>query len=141
MDTCAAARVYINLDLHWSDCGKWINEGGRLGQHNMPDKNSIPFWEDVETRYKNHPNVIFGLYNEPHDVPLAVWRDGGTTTDKSERRKAGQAKVIYEAVGLQKLYDTVRATGATNVVAVGGLDWAYDLSGVLQGYANQRLEF
>ena len=41
VDTCAAARVYIDLDLHWSDCGKWVNEGGTLGQHNMPDKNSV----------------------------------------------------------------------------------------------------
>jgi hypothetical protein len=134
VDACAAGRVYINLDLHWSDCGKWVNEGGTLGQHSMPDKNSITFWQDMATRYKNQPNVMFDLYNEPHDVSFAIWRDGGTVTDKSEHRKAGHAKVIYEAVGLQKLYDTVRATGATNVVAVGGLDWAYDLSGVLRGY-------
>jgi hypothetical protein len=134
VDTCAAARVYIDLDLHWSDCGKWINQGGKLGQHNMPDKNSITFWQDVATRFKNHPNVIFGLYNEPHDVSFAVWRDGGTATDKPARWNPSQAIVIYEAVGLQKLYDTVRATGATNVVTVSGLDWGYDLSGVLQGY-------
>ena len=133
VDTCAAARVYIDLDLHWSDCGKWINEGGSLGQHNMPDKNSITFWRDVATRYKNHPNVIFGLYNEPHDASFAVWRDGGTVTDKPARWNPGQEKVIYEAVGLQTLYDTVRATGATNVVTVSGLDWGFDLSGVLQG--------
>ena len=43
VDTCAAAHVYIDLDLHWSDCGKWVNEGGRLGQHNMPDRNSVDF--------------------------------------------------------------------------------------------------
>jgi hypothetical protein len=134
VDTCATARVYIDLDLHWSDCGKWINEGGQLGQHNMPDERSIDFWHDVATRYQNQPNVIFGLYNEPHDVSFAVWRDGGTATDKPARWNPSQAKVIYEAVGMQKLYDTVRATGATNLVTVSGLDWGYDLSGVLQGY-------
>lgn len=135
VDTCAKARVYIDLDLHWSDCGKWINEGGKLGQHNMPDKNSITFWQDVATRFKNHPNVIFGLYNEPHDVSLAIWHDGGTVTDKPARWNPDQAKVIFEAVGLQRLYDAVRATGATNVVTVSGLDWGYDLSGVLQDFA------
>ena len=135
VDTCAASRVYIDLDLHWSDCGKWINEGGTLGQHNMPDKNSVAFWQDMAARFKNQPNVIFGLYNEPHDVPFAIWRDGGTAADNPARWNPDQAKVIYEAVGMQKLYDTVRATGATNVVTVSGLDWGYDLSGVLQGYA------
>jgi endoglucanase len=133
--TCAVARVYIDLDLHWSDCGKWINEGGKLGQHNMPDSNSILFWQDVAVRYKNHPNVVFGLYNEPHDVSFAIWRDGGTAADKPAQWNPDQAIVTYEAVGMQQLYDTVRATGATNVVTVSGLDWGFDLSGVLQGHA------
>ena len=135
VDTCAAAHVYIDLDLHWSDCGKWMNSGGRLGQHDMPDTNSIVFWQDVATRYKNQPNVIFGLYNEPHDVSFQVWRDGGTATDKPARWNPSQGEITYDAVGLQKLYDTVRAAGATNLVTIGGLDWGYDLSGVLRGYA------
>ena len=134
-DTCAAAQVYIDLDLHWSDCGEWVNDGGRLGQHNLPDRNSVVFWHDVATRYKNHPYVIFGLYNEPHDVSWEVWRNGGTVTDIPPRWNPDQTKMTYEAVGMQKLYDTVRAAGADNIVTVGGLDWAYDLSGVLQGYA------
>ena len=135
VDICAAERVYIDIDLHWSDCGKWINEGGQLGQHKMPDINSITFWQDAATHFKNQPNVVFGLYNEPHDTSFAIWRNGGTVTDKPARWNPDQKKVTYEAVGLQKLYDSVRATGATNVVTVSGLDWGFDLSGVLQGYA------
>ena len=34
---------------------------------------------------------------------------------------------------MQSLLDAVRATGARNVVIAGGLDWAYDLSGILAG--------
>lgn len=135
VDTCAAAQVYIDLDLHWSDCGQWVNDGGKLGQHNMPDKNSVTFWRDLAIRYKNHPNVIFGLYNEPHDVPWEVWLNGGTATDIPARWNQDQTRTTYEAVGMQELYDTVRAAGAQNIVTVSGLDWGYDLSGVLQGYA------
>jgi hypothetical protein len=36
---------------------------------------------------------------------------------------------------MQTLYDAVRGTGAQNLVLVPGLDWAYDLSGVVSGYA------
>jgi endoglucanase len=135
VDSCAAAHVYIDLDLHWSDCGTWVNESGRLGQHNMPDRNSVVFWRDLATRYKNHPNVIFGLYNEPHDVSWAVWRNGGMTDDLPPKWNPDQTRTRYDSVGMQKLYDTVRATGAHNLVTVAGLDWGYDLSGVLQGYA------
>lgn len=135
VETCATAGAYIDLDLHWSDTGRWSNEGAKLGQHEMPDSYSVLFWRDVATRYKNHPNVIFGLYNEPHDVPWVVWRDGGPVTEKPSKRDTSQATASYQATGLQTLYNTVRETGAGNVVAVSGLDWGYDLSGVLQGFA------
>ena len=135
VDICATQRVYIVLDLHWSNCGKWVNEGGRLGQHVMPDVQSAEFWRDAATRYKNRPHVIFCLYNEPHDVSWEAWRNGGTVTDVPSRQERDQTRVTYEAVGMQKLYDIVRATGAKNLITVSGLDWGYDLSGVLRGYA------
>src|SRR5699024_5320142 len=61
--------------------------------------------------------VIFELYNEPHDISWQVWREGGSV--------AG-----FHAAGMQQLHDVVRAAGANNLVLIGGLDWAYDLSGV-----------
>jgi endoglucanase len=135
VDTCATAHVYIDLDLHWSECGKWVKDGGKLGQHVMPDEHSVLFWQDMAVRYKNFPNVIFGLYNEPHDVSWNVWRNGGTALDIPAKENPDQTRVTYDAVGMQTLYNTVRSTGAQNLLTVGGLDWGFDLSGVLKGYA------
>jgi endoglucanase len=129
VDTCATQKCYIILDLHWSNCGQW---GANIGQHSMPDTNSIAFWQDVATRYKNHPSVIFDLYNEPHDVSWDVWLNGGVITDRPNRRNTNA--ITYEAVGMQPLLDAIRSTGARNVVLVGGLDWAYDFSGILDGH-------
>ena len=126
VDACASQGVYVVLDLHWSDGGEW---GQHIGQHVMPDRNSVAFWKEVAAVYKDHPAVIFDLYNEPHDVCWDVWQHGGKVTEKG---KGGQ-KREFEAVGMQAMLDTVRATGAKNVVIVGGLDWAYDLSGFLKG--------
>jgi endoglucanase len=44
------------------------------------------------------------------------------------------AKDGFESPGMQKLVDVVRAAGAKNIVIAGGLDWAYDLSGVAKGF-------
>ena len=81
-------------------------------------------------RLCNNPAVIYDLYNEPHDVSWDVWQNGGRITDRPNGRKAGPARA-YACVGMQTLLDTVRATGAKNVVVAGGLDWAYDFSGIL----------
>ena len=51
----------------------------------------------------------------------------------TERDRERNYTGTYEAVGMQALLDTVRATGAKNVVVAGGIDWAYDLSGILDG--------
>ena len=84
--------------------GEW---GKQIGQHVMPDRNSLAFWKEVAAVYKNHPAVIFDLYNEPHDVSWDVWRNGGEVTEKGKDGK----KREFEAVGMQALLDAVRATG------------------------------
>ncbi len=113
------AGMDVILDLHWSDAGVLGGCAPANGcQQMMPDVNSQTFWSQVATRYQSDGRVMFELYNEPHDVSWDVWKSGGDTG-------AG-----WQAVGMQQLYDTVRATGAQNLVLIGGLDWAYDLSGI-----------
>jgi hypothetical protein len=123
---CAGRGCYAILDLHWSDAGEW---GKQIGQHVMPDQNSLVFWRDLAAVYKNHPAVLFNLYNEPHDVSWDVWLKGGEVTEKAYRRNPEKT---FEAVGMQALLDAVRSTGAKNIVIVGGLNWSYDFSGILQ---------
>ena len=126
VETCAAQNCYVIFDLQWNDAGEW---GKNIGQHILPDENSVTFWKDCAATYKNNPAILFDLYNEPHDVSWDLWRDGGTVTEKD--RKLGDR--TYKGVGLQTLLNTVRDTGAMNVVIAGGLDWSYDFSGILAG--------
>ncbi len=127
VDTCASQGCYVILDLHWSDCNEW---GTNVGQHSMPDLNSVAFWKDIAPVYANNPAVLFDLYNEPHDVTWDEWLNGGRIKDTPNGRRAGPGRT-YDAVGMQQMLDAVRGTGAKNVVVAGGLDWAYDFSGIL----------
>eukprot|EP00026_Physarum_polycephalum_P005915 Phypoly_transcript_05954.p1 GENE.Phypoly_transcript_05954~~Phypoly_transcript_05954.p1 ORF type:complete len:606 (+),score=104.94 Phypoly_transcript_05954:266-1819(+) len=99
----------VILDLHWSN--PYGMDG--CGQQQMADSNSVTFWDQVSTKYKNDPMILFELYNEPHDVSWDALINGGGNF-----------------VGMQTMYNKIRGNGANNVVIVGGLNYAFDLSGV-----------
>ena len=127
VDFCSAHNAYILLDLHWSDAGEW---GRNIGQHKLPDKNSLTFWQDLAPVYANNPAVLFDLYNEPNNINWDQWFKGGPMTETDDKTKA---KLSYEAVGLPVLLVAIRATGAKNVIVAGGINWAYEVGGILQG--------
>lgn len=131
VQTLSSRNKYVLLDLHWSDGDQW---GQHIGQHSMPDDHSTAFWKDVAARYANNPAVLFDLYNEPRDVSWDVWQNGGEVVEQNQNPRQG-LRLTYHSPGMQGLLDTVRQAGAKNVVVAGGLDWAYDLSGILNGHA------
>lgn len=127
--TLAANRgCYLVLDLH---------------RYRAPKKEHLAFWKDAASRYKNHPAVIFDLLNEPHGISWEVWRDGGFV---EEKRKDGDEDAFlspeeklhnkrgFQSPGMQAMLDAVRSAGAKNLVLVGGLDYAYELDGIVNGY-------
>jgi len=59
------------------------------------------FWTKLSNQFKDNDKVIFGLMNEPHDMPTELWRD--------------DANGAIEAI---------RATGATNLILVPGNAWS-----------------
>jgi hypothetical protein len=114
----------VILDLHWSDQGGLLEEAE---QQDMADTLSLAFWIDLAQRYKDNGRILFELYNEPRNISWELWHDGGPHPSED-----------YEIVGMQELYDSVRAAGAHNLILIGGLNWAFDLSGVaeypIEGY-------
>ncbi len=113
--------LIVILDLHWTAA----DTAKALGQAPMPNRDHTPlFWHQVALAFKGNNRVIFDLFNEPFpdnnsDTPEAwrCWRDGGTCRGMS-----------FQAAGMQELVDSVRATGATNVILLGGIQYAARLS-------------
>lgn len=124
VNAVATEGAYIVLDLH---------------DYRAPQEKHAQFWQDVAARFKNHPAVIYELLNEPHDIPWEVWRNGGPVMDQKTSADVAtenkQRLVKFQSIGMQKLVDVIRETGAKNLVIAGGLDWGYDLGGILTGFA------
>jgi aryl-phospho-beta-D-glucosidase BglC (GH1 family) len=128
-----ANGMNVILDLHWT-YGQYTGSGAGCSdvkatcQKPMPDMQYTPtFWTQVANTFKGSNAVLFDLFNEPYPDAAnnftnatEAWtclRDGGTCTG-----------ITYQVAGMQTLVDTVRATGATNVIMTGGLTWTNDLT-------------
>jgi endoglucanase len=123
VNDCASRGAYIVIDLH------------RFG---APNEKHYAFWKDAATRYKNHPAVLFEIFNEPHSLSWKVWRDGGNVKEGAEDKGVVENTEAIEkntTPGFQKMVDDIRATGANNIIIAGGLDWSYNLQGILKGFA------
>jgi endoglucanase len=138
-------KNYVNLlvnsgitpivEMHWNfgaygGAGANCSEAIARCQKPMPDAGLAPqFWTGVANAFKGNDAVVFDLFNEPFpDIPAgnvtAGWtcfRDGGTCPG-----------IGYQVAGFQSLVNAVRATGATNVIMVGGLTWSNNIQQWLQ---------
>jgi endoglucanase len=120
----AALGLYPILELHYTAPGTTLAGGGN-GQEPMPDQDhSVAFWSSVAAYFKNSPEVIFELFNEPFpdnnsdsDAAWTCWLSGGTC-----------AGVSFPVAGMQELVTAVRNAGAGNLVALGGVTFSNSLS-------------
>jgi endoglucanase len=120
------------LDLHWTDGEYRGHTAGcpsarAVCQKPMPDSaQSIPFWRSVAEAFKSNDSVIFDLFNEPYpqNQPGATQAEGWHCLLYGGRC----AGIAYPVAGMQTLVNTVRATGARNVIMLGGLAYSNNLS-------------
>jgi endoglucanase len=123
IDHLTALAMNVIIDLHRTNAGgQIIGSGTQLA---MPDADSVLFWQQVALIYAKSPNVLFEAFNEPHILDWSCWVNGCAI---SGDMGTDHHYYSYQGVGMQKLVETIRATGATNLILVGGLNWGYDLS-------------
>jgi endoglucanase len=151
VNLCATHGVYLVIDLHEYRAPQpkhvafWTDVAGRYKNHpavlfellNEPHDISWEVWRNG------------GPVTDKKKAPAAAADKKAADAKAGDAGKPGEADkrgdvvvaendqpvVAFQSVGMQKLLDAVRATGAKNIVIAGGLDWGYDLSGMLAGHA------
>ena len=96
-------NMYVILDMHCignieTDKGEEMPIGGNTKEY------ASEFWSMVAERYKDIPNVLFEIYNEPTYINQQAWAENAV-----------------------KLVDTIRNTGAEQIIIVSGTDYSYSL--------------
>jgi hypothetical protein len=109
-----AHNLYAEVSLMWAA------PGSQEADDHPPilDQDHAPAaWTAIANAFKSDQNTILGLQSEPHDIGWACWKNGGAS-----------CSVGYTAFGMQAALDTIRATGAANVVTASGIDYANNLT-------------
>lgn len=124
--------IIADIDLHWSAPGTTLSKG----QAPMADRDhALTFWTSVATMFKDNPQVIFEAFNEPYpdsasnsSAAWQCWLNGGTCPG-----------VSFPAAGMQEILNTIRATGATNLILLGGVNYAGHITEIMQYLPNDPL--
>ena len=74
--------------------------GKVIGSPEVPEDRFAGLWKELAKEFKADRNVMFGLMNEPHDMPGRQWLTAANATIAA-----------------------IRATGATNLILVPGNSW------------------
>lgn len=117
--------IIADIDLHWSAAGTTLSKG----QAPMADRDhALAFWTSVATTFKDNPLVMFEAFNEPFPdsglnsiAAWQCWLNGGTCPG-----------VSFQAAGMQEIVNTIRATGATNLILLGGVNYAGHITEMMQ---------
>jgi putative cell wall-binding protein len=124
--------VVVILDLHSSAPLGYPAHGQRA----MPDSQSLSFWTSVATAYASNHSVMFDLFNEPYSrgsfqLTWDCWKNGGCLAPVEDDYTAALSGAKYTVVGMAALVSAIRATGATQPLMLGGLNYSNDLTGWL----------
>jgi len=106
-----AGEMHMYVIIDWHSIGNVVTGAGAQ----MPDTRQKPmdlalsFWSTTAHYFRDAPNVIFEVFNEPESISPKEWK-----------------------VAAEKLIGAIRAQGADQMVIVGGIDFGRDLSWVLE---------
>ncbi|GJE87572.1 endo-1,4-beta-glucanase [Phanerochaete sordida] len=91
-------NVMVIVDLH--NYARW--NGGIIAQGGPTDAQFQSIWTQLAQKYGSNSRVIFGIMNEPHDIPsISTW-----------------------ANSVQGVVNAVRAAGSKNFLLLPGSSWA-----------------
>jgi len=95
---CLSTGAYCIIDIH--NYARW--NGGIIGQGGPSNQQFANVWSQLASKYKSNSKIIFGVMNEPHDVPdITAW-----------------------AATVQTVVTAIRSAGATSqMILLPGNNW------------------
>ncbi|KAF2122318.1 glycoside hydrolase superfamily [Lophiotrema nucula] len=98
---------YAVLDAHnymrYNDPSMQPSSGSIIGNSSDPKssttENLASFWSELSTRFMSNPNVIFGIMNEPHDMPTELILTNDQASIDAIRKTGAQQLILVPGNG------------------------------------------
>jgi Cellulase (glycosyl hydrolase family 5) len=94
----------------------------------MPVQDSLNFWKVIASHYANNGKVFFDAFNEPNPAKALCYSSGDTASFWQFWQKGSASNVtslcttpLTTYYGMQDLVNTIRGSGAQNLIFVEGL--------------------
>lgn len=96
-----ANGLVVVLDPH--NFGRWRRQV--IGSREVPNSAFADLWARLASAYRSEPNVVFGLMNEPHDMPTEQWFLAANAASAAIRRERADNLILVSGNG----YSTVES--------------------------------
>ncbi|OAX40628.1 glycoside hydrolase family 5 protein [Rhizopogon vinicolor AM-OR11-026] len=115
---CLSTGAYCVIDIH--NYARY--DGEIIGQGGPSNEIFAELWYNIASYWQNETNVIFGVMNEPHDLPnITTWAESGmifTLTDVSPAENVTSSLqfrllMLLKTLGTQSAVTSIRQAGAT----------------------------
>ena len=126
-----AAGLYVVLDSH--DDHRCEPHAIASDTIHLPRADLEGYWQAVATAFKNNPNVMYDVYNEP--VITGTSRDAYTNADWQLWLNGG-VRNGETFIGMQQLVNTIRATGSRQIIMVEGYSFAETFNNIGNNLVN-----
>lgn len=108
-------NMYVIIDWHYIG-NVATGAGSQMPNINIaPKELTMEFWRLIATYFRDAPNVIFEVFNEPESIGAEEWRSNAT-----------------------EIVQVIRDQKAEQIIIVGGLDFGRDLSWVIENPINAK---
>jgi len=89
VEHASARGLEVILDVH----NYGFRDGSLIGSAETPNSEFADFWGKLAGHYKDNPNVVFGLMNEPYEQSAEQWVDSANSAIAAIRDAGATQKI------------------------------------------------
>jgi len=114
--------AYALIDPHnymrYNDPSSQPNSGSVIGNTTDPTAATTAqfgkFWGELASRFRSNPNVVFGINNEPHDMPTQLILENNQAAINAIRAAGARQLILAPGNGFTGGHSWTQTTGSAN---------------------------